>query len=55
MVYVSRIEPSIEDAGGGPRDHDLLVGVDDPHLGATGVRRNKRRILRIALLVQLDA
>ena len=39
----------------GPRDHELLVGADDPHLDATGVRRNQRCILRIALLVQFDA
>ena len=45
----------LEDADDGPRDHELLVGADDPHLHAAGVPRNQRRILRIALRIEFDA
>src|SRR6266849_5430517 len=45
----------MEDACDGPRDHQFLVGADDPYLDATGVRRNQRRIRRVAFPVELDA
>jgi hypothetical protein len=41
----------MEDAGDGSRDHELFVGRDDAYLDATGVRRNQRFILGIALEV----
>ncbi len=47
----SPIEAEFEDARDGPRDHELFIGVDDPHFDAPGFRRNHRRILRIALRV----
>ena len=37
------------------RDHEFLVGADDPYLDAGGIRRNQRSILPIALPVQFDA
>ena len=52
---VCEIEPRFKNAGHGPCDHEFLVGADDPHFDASGVRRNQRRILRIALRVQFDA
>ena len=38
----------LQDAGYRPRDHEFLIDVDDPHLDATGGRRNQRCILHVA-------
>jgi hypothetical protein len=39
----------------GPRDHQVLIGANDPHLDAAAVPRNQRFIPRIALRTKLDA
>jgi hypothetical protein len=45
----------MKDAGDGPRDHRILVSGDGPDLDATDGWRAQRRVVRVALPVELDA
>ena len=44
-----------EDADDRPCDHEFLVGANDTHGDLTTVRRNQRRVLCVAPLVQFNA